>query len=274
MNTTKRLIYTISIILGCSVSIVAVGNEYPVAVVTDVSSSCAVYANDEKLDCDLLSELFEGQTVSLESNQSITLFYEETGIEYSFTGPLSVELGPTEPSNEIAAKSSRDLNIAALRAYIPGNEDVVEGTVTFRMVTVKGLELLYPLNTIIQQRPTFAWKKLPSAKSYRVFLFDQEGNEIWQTMTLDTEVELDQNVKLDESHRYKWELVADTGGIMATKKDANFQVLDSQANDELKSTWPDDNASFSEQVAFIYYLKRLNLSHLEQQEKQRLGISK
>ena len=107
-----------------------------------------------------------GGEVTIDKNGHITGLDEisENSREYVARAAISERIEPADVLRRLSGDQS------GLR----GNEDGPEG---FR--------LLYPVKrVVIEDRPVFRWKSLPGAASYRVYVLDQDGNQVRQSEEL------------------------------------------------------------------------------------------
>jgi len=271
-TTNKKNIYISVVFLVVSMfHNLAFGKTPIVAVVTDIVSPCVRLDSSIQLDCDLLSEVSAGQKIKIGPENSITLYYEASGIEYIIPGPQHIEVGAEQPINVSGNIASKNLKLGELREFETGDESVVEGVVTFRSILHSGLTLKYPKDTIIEPHPTFIWDVRNNTENYHFSLYDNQQNQIWQSTTNKSFLTLPQDIELVESKKYRWDVTAVVAGSESITEGLHFNLMKNTTYEKLLGIWPDTAAPLSERLAFVVHLKRLGLTHLENKEKRMLA---
>ena len=100
-------------------------------------------------------------------------------------------------------------------------------------------QLLSPISKVVQsRRPTFIWRPLDGAGSYKVTVADEKLEEVASSGQL-TETKWSAPVPLKRGHTYSWQVTAFKDGQVITSPvmpapQAKFKVLHQKHNEELK----------------------------------------
>jgi len=104
----------------------------------------------------------------------------------------------------------------------------------------QGFRLLYPVRTIIiEARPVFRWESLPGASSYRVYVLDQNGNQVSQSQELPpTQTQWGAPTSLRRGRIFSWVVTALVDGKKVVSPSAStpeikFAVLSTADFQEL-----------------------------------------
>jgi hypothetical protein len=78
----------------------------------------------------------------------------------------------------------------------------------------QGFRLLYPVRRVVTEaRPVFRWESLPSVSSYRVYVLDQDGNQVSQSEELPpTQIQWEAPAMLRRGQIFSWVVTAVVDG--------------------------------------------------------------
>lgn len=162
-----------------------------------------------------------GGEVTIDRNGRITGLDEvsENSRQYVARAALSEQIAPSDVSRRLSGEP------AGLR----GNDDGAQG---FR--------LLYPVRRVVTEAgPVFRWESLPGASSYRVYVLDQEGNQVSQSEELPpTQKQWEAPALLRRGQIYLWVVTALVDGKKVVSPSASapeikFAVLSTADFQEL-----------------------------------------
>lgn len=77
-------------------------------------------------------------------------------------------------------------------------------------------------STVLEDRPVFEWTPANDAKKYKVTLYDDNGNPIWETETAETKVKYPDDRPKIKPGKYQWEVIAQVGD--GSSKGATFTM--------------------------------------------------
>ena len=103
----------------------------------------------------------------------------------------------------------------------------------------QGFRLLYPVRRVVTEaRPVFRWESLPGASSYRVYVLDQDGNQVSQSEELPPTQEQWEAPVLRRGQIYSWVVTALVDGKKVVSPSAStpeikFAVLSTADFQEL-----------------------------------------
>jgi len=162
-----------------------------------------------------------GGEVTIDRDGRITGLDEvsENSRQYVARAALSEQIAPSDVLRRLSGEPG------GLR----GNDDVPQG---FR--------LLYPVRTVVTQaRPVFRWESLPGVSSYRVYVLDQDGNQVSQSQELPpTQTQWEPPASLRRGRIFSWVVTALVDGKKVVSPSASapeikFAVLSTADSQEL-----------------------------------------
>jgi hypothetical protein len=162
-----------------------------------------------------------GGEVTVGTNGRITGLDEvsENSRQYVARAALSEQIAPSDVLRRLSGEPG------GLR----GNDDGAHG---FR--------LLYPVRRVVTEtRPVFRWESLPGVSSYRVYVLDQEGNQVSQSEELpSTQEQWEASALLRRGQIYSWVVTALVDGKevvspSASTPEIKFAVLSTADLQEL-----------------------------------------
>ena len=164
-----------------------------------------------------------GGEVSIDRSGRITGLDEvsENSRQYVARAALSEQIGPADVLRRLSGEQS------GLR----GNDDGPQG---FR--------LLYPVRRVVTEvRPVFRWESLPGVSSYRVYVLDQDGNQVSQSDELPpAQTQWEAPTPLRRGQIFSWVVIALVDGKKivspsASAPEIKFAVLSIADLQELSS---------------------------------------
>jgi hypothetical protein len=162
-----------------------------------------------------------GGEVTIDRDGRITGLDEvsETSRQYVARAALSEQIAPSDVLKRLSGEPG------GLR----GNNDGPQG---FR--------LLYPVRRVVTEaRPVFRWESLPGASSYRVYVLDQDGNQVSDSQELPpTETQWGAPASLRRGRIFSWVVTALVDGKKVVSPSAStpeikFAVLSTADSQEL-----------------------------------------
>lgn len=159
--------------------------------------------------------------VTIDKNGRITGLNEvsEDSRQYVARAALSEQIVPSDMLRRLSGEQS------GLR----GNDDGPQG---FR--------LLYPVRRVVTEvRPVFRWESLPGVSSYRVYVLDQDGNQVSQSEELPpTQSQWEAPTRLSRGQMFSWVVTAVLDGKKVVSPSASapeikFAVLSTADFQEL-----------------------------------------
>ncbi len=207
----------------------------------------------------LMTELAEGQKLSLTKDASAVVMFIRSGDEYPLKGPGEYQIGS-------AAISALNGSPPTRRAtgWRPDLTKVVEvsksATASLRMRGAKPsaanppeaeFRPIYPVDTSVATlQPTFRWTKDLNAKNYTLVV-NANGKEIYRTRLETAALKIP--IRLTPGTQYGWAVSAGEKNFAAVK----FSTLGEEDRKHLEALRPRAQATFPDRVLFALTLTSL-----------------
>ena len=240
----------------------------PVAIITDLQGSAKIQQSSEFSDISILDNLEAESSVVIAADNSLTLVYYESGVEYAYTGPVSFVVGVAKPELVSGdAGRSKELKLLESTGLKPAERNLNQAATVFRNIGGSDgkIELLSPVNTkMIETSPVFKWVALDENASYDFVLRSSRGQTVFQSTATQNEVQLPAGNELRYGRKYNWELTA-TSGSEQYRASASFRMGTESDIKKLSQLQPDAGASFSEKIVYTLLLKQAGFKYAAQQ---------
>jgi hypothetical protein len=236
-------------------------NAEPIAMITDLhGGNVALTSNSKTQKAEILTNLFNGDKLEIDNNVNLVLTYYESGREYSYQGPATVNIEMKQPK-VLSGKSGseRELNLVKDSGLKPSRNTFNQAALVLRSGAAKKkkIKLKSPKDSmLLTSNVTFEWEPFAGTDQYQFTLIDDEGKTIVQTAVNTTIYPLPKSVFLSDDAWYEWQVEArlKTGETYSSM--ADFQVASSQVRNELMSLRPEENASISEKILYASLLEQ------------------
>ena len=165
----------------------------------------------------------------------------EGGKRFQIAGDSVVSVSATE-CQKVSGAAPKALAPLAVRhvGLLKGSRIAGGKSASYVVRSGKQMELQSLAETAsLQTRPTFRWKAIPGATSYKVRLEDQDGTQIWQGETTETNIAFPANLPdLKAGGDYVWTVTTIVGND-TSKATGLFWLLPAEklkgVNDELEA---------------------------------------
>jgi hypothetical protein len=248
--------FSLIVFSGIALAVPATPPGSVVAFITDIKGEVAL---DGARQPSLLTELAEGQTLSLMKNASLVVMFIRSGAEFSLKGPGEYKIRGVE----IIALQGSSPSVRATR-WRPEPGKVVEtsksATASLRMrsaasavarVHAPVFQMVYPVDTrIATLQPTLRWGD--GAKPYTIVV-SSEGKEIFRADADANSLKLP--IKLASGKQYIWT-------ANSSSQRLGPLVFSTLTQDELKhlaDLKPGAAASFSDRLMYALTLRSLDV---------------
>jgi hypothetical protein len=185
----------------------------------------------------LMQSLADGSRVKVAPNSRAVVILFQGGTRYEL-GPGSVTTFAPGTCRKVSGPAPKPLPALQIRqAKLLQSSRVASGRAA--STTIRGgperIELHSLSATAVQQaRPVFVWGALPGATAYKVRLWDENGELVWQREALTPRLDYPTEApSLKPNTDYLW-TVTSTVDDTVFKGEGNFQVLDDEKSRAVK----------------------------------------
>ena len=253
----------VAIVLACGVATAVAAAPQPVAMVTDLEGGNSVTGMGDTTELLLLAELVPGGRVDLGAGSRLVIVYFASGNEYVFEGPASIRINAQAPEvlSGAGPEERQVLLAAAGEEIIIRPAGMAQASLVMRGADLDSklrLDNLIDTKTL-DSRPVFRWRPLPGVETYHFLLTDEGGATVVETDVAATEFRLPEEVMLDPSAIYTWELEARTPDGAAHDNWGDFSVATDDERALVERMRPPGNAPFSRRVLFAVMLGQMEL---------------
>lgn len=234
-----------------------------VAMVTDLQGRASASSDGRTRDLTILAELVSGATVALGGGATFVALYLDTGDEYIFKGPATIEFRAGGPEVRDGAKPERR-NLTLGR----GGKEVrikpvgmVQGAMVMRgtradvRIQLLGLNRTRTLDT----RPEFRWSALQPGIRYRFELADETGAVLHEAQVDATSLGLPADIRLREDVPYTWEVSTRLPDGKRYSSSAEFAVASADLRAQVEALRPAASAPLSTRIAYAAWLDQMEL---------------
>ncbi|MEO5785364.1 MAG: hypothetical protein ABIS17_07635 [Casimicrobiaceae bacterium] len=234
-----------------------------VAMVTDLQGRATASSEAKTRDLTILAELEAFAKVQLEPAAMLVALYLDSGDEYVFKGPSTIEFKPGAPEVQSGAKAQRrNLSLGK------GGRDVrikpvgVTQAATV-MRSVRPVARIQPLTLnktrTLERSPEFRWKELRPGQRYGFELDDETGRTVFKANVDAPQLRLPANVQIKESAPYTWKVSAQLPDGTKYSSSAEFAVAATGLRAQAEFLRPSASAALSTRIAYAAWLEGMEL---------------
>jgi hypothetical protein len=261
MNLLRRA--AAPLLVGVIAALPVAAQAAGIAMVTDLQGKATVSSDGRTRNLTILAELEAAAKVNVDAGAKLVALYLDTGDEYLFEGPCTIEFKPGAPEVQSGAKPERSkLSLGK------GGSDVRIKTVGMTQAAMvmrsAGPEVRIQLLTLNQTRtlersPEFRWKGLRPGQMYGFKLDDATGRTVFETNVDVTVLRLPVDVRIKENMPYTWKVSARLPDGSRYSSSAQFAVAAADLRARAKSLRPLPSAPLSTRIAYGAWLDGMEL---------------
>ena len=234
-----------------------------VAMVTDLQGKAVASSAGRSRDVTILAEIESGTKVDLAAGATLVALYLDSGDEYVFKGPATIEFKPAQPEVPIGAKPER----RSLALGKGGKEvrikpvGMTQGAMVMRGIRPDARIQLLSLNKTrsLETEPVFLWKELQPGLSYGFELSDETGRAVFETQVAGTTFKLPANIVIRAGTPYTWEVSTRLADGRKYSSSAEFAVAAADLRAEAQALRPAASAPLSTRIAYAAWLDQMEL---------------
>jgi hypothetical protein len=234
-----------------------------VAMVTDLTGRATASSAKKQRDITILAELAAGAKVELEAAATLVVLYLDSGDEYVFKGPATIEFKPVQPEVQRGQKPERrpltlgkgGKGIRIKPVGMTQGAVVMRGVRTDPQVRFLSLDRTQTLDSPLE----FRWREVRPGLRYEFQLEDETGRVVLATVVDTASFRLPASVQVKEGIRYTWHI---SGRLPDGKKFSNateFELAPADLRAQAETLRPEPSAPLSTRIAYAAWLEQMEL---------------
>ncbi len=243
-------------------------NASPVAMVMDLMGKVQVNG----AQTELLAELEDKSSISLEKDASVLVVFLSSGEEYKLQGPATATIEGNSLKSSHPAQKSQTI-LASVENI--DNSNFGQAAIVMRSgssgAQEKMIDMIYPKSSkILSSSPKLKWLGLGTGYDYRVEVLSEAGDSLYSAETNKTFVQIPDTIVLPRGELLSWEIEAVKGKSILYNI-ADFFIANKDEVSQVEKSRPADNASFSQKLMFAWSVEKRGLNHEAQKYWQILA---
>ena len=247
------------------VAFIAAAQAAGVAMVTDLQGKAVFSGGGRSGDLTILAEIEPGARVDLAAGATLVALYLDSGDEYLFRGPATIEFKPGQPDVPAGARPERrtlDLGKGGkpIRIRPVG---MTQGAIVMRAIAPR-TDTRIRLVTLNRTRtldiePTFQWREFQPGLKYGFELRDATGRVLYETEVAGTSFRLPASMRLDAAAPYMWEVSTRLPDGRKYSSSTEFALAAAELRAEAEALRPPAAAPLSTRIAYAAWLDEMEL---------------
>ena len=234
-----------------------------VAMITDLQGKAMLSTGPRPGPVSILAEMDSGAKVELAAGATLVALYLDSGDEYAFKGPATIDFRPGEPGVPSGSKPEkrslqlgRDGKLVRIKPV-----GMTQGAVVMRGIRPDARIQLVSLNRTrtLDAEPTFQWREIQPGLKYAFELRDTTGRVLYESEVAGTSLKLPGNVQLTAGAPYTWEVSTRLSDGRKYSSSAEFAVATAEVRAEAEALRPSASAALSTRIAYAAWLDQMEL---------------
>ena len=234
-----------------------------VAMVTDLQGKATLSTGSRPGPVSILAEMDSGAKVDLAAGATLVALYLDSGDEYVFKGPATIEFRPGEPGVPTGAKpEKRGLQLGKEGKQVRIKPvGMTQGAIVMRGIRPDARIQLVSLNRTrtLDVQPTFQWREIQPGLKYAFEVRDETGRVLFETEVAGTSFQLPAAVPLAAGAPYTWEISTRLPDNRKYSSSAEFAVATAEARAEAEALRPVATSPLSTRIAYAAWLDQMEL---------------